>query len=660
MEIRKIKKQTSRIAFLIDTWFPFQGGPQEYVAQLARYLVEKEGYEVDIFTRNIKGKLSASEKAFEEIPGIRVKRFGLPTGPRNVIMRLWYTVAVWARLAFFGKRYFLMHGHSPLGSLVMKAAHWFNEVSTMVTVHETQVMTRRWTLKKVLHRILYLETFYNQEISTSESFLKMTNVNDHILVIPPGIDPVPFQQAGGENKSERFDVLYEGPLEWEKGIDFLFKAAKKMIDSSAFIQSKRDFLIHIVGDGSQRRALGRFADSLGISHYVKFHGKRTEEQVLPIYKTCDLFVMPSRSDGLPYSLLKAGAAGLPILATDIGDHRKVVLENQNGHLVPPDDIEEMAYYLEYYALNPHLKQMGSMSYELVKQEFDWETCFRRYKRVYEHLSSKPRRRRQPLWKLPQVLWLRRQYKTPYSGRKALKFCLTVNVEQAPGNRLLPEETEHVSAFLERFKDFCSILEIPSTLFFESDLLPHHKEALEDLISRGHELGVKARGADWVKATQRKGLIRSLREQLDKLGLLNVHMFRIHGKPDEEELTFLHEHGFEFLPVSEDPIPGLRFSYGFPIIERVFFNLKSFLSWSDEERLGAIDRLRIYCQKNGIDPFIVFECSSWEFETQDGQDHASGENFTKLSQAISHLRSEISVDFMTLQELCQSFTVPAKS
>jgi len=95
-----------------------------------------------------------------------------------------------------------------------------------------------------------------------------------------------------------------------------------------------------VGDGSERKALENLASELGISEQVTFWGQQLD--VAPFFSASDAFIMSSKSEGLPMSLLQAFSLGLPAIVTDVGGMAEVVRLAQGGIVVPANDPASMA------------------------------------------------------------------------------------------------------------------------------------------------------------------------------------------------------------------------------------------------------------------------------------------------------------------------------
>jgi len=640
MEIRKIKQRKVRIAILLDTWFPVHGSEQVHVAKLASALSQEYGYEVDILTRHMKGHLTRDEKAVEGLHGVHVHRL--------TSWRWLYFIVVFFWLIFSGKRYHVYHAHGARTSLSMKLACWITRVPTLLTVHDHAIFQKRWSLKKIADRVMFLETKYDREISVTERFLKAKNVNEQVLVIPDGIDTEPFDAVKNQTSVERFEALYVGPLTYQKGVDLLLRAVKKVVDSTDFIQTRKDFVMHIVGQGPMLPSLRKMAEDLEITKYLRFYSKLSAEALIDRYKSSHLFVLPSRWDGLPQALLQACAAGLPILSTDVGDTRRLVLENTNGHLVHAEDVDELAYYLEHFALNPQLAQMGENSRQLVEQEYNWDNMISKNLRIYEAVVDQEKEHRSKRkwimpWKLPFLKIQERAWTEPLKRKGELKFCLTVNVENSMDSE----------AFLQRSVEFAKTLEIPLTFFFDEALLAMLADPIRELQDMGHEVGIKVLQGDWNSIPGQKKSLRKLQEHLAELNLKNIRMIRPAKEIGPETLELIHEHGFEFLPVTEDPVTKLEWHYALPFGRHIRMDMENLLKLEDDELIESIGHIQRYWRAHNLPPFIVFEAHSWEFTSQEDESHASGENYSRLAQRLALLDKHSKLEYLSLSAFCKS-------
>ena len=166
-----------------------------------------------------------------------------------------------------------------------------------------------------------------------------------------------------------------GRLEPVKGHDLLLEAF-------AWILPKEENAhLVIVGDGSLRGELQELAHRLGIKDRVAFLGERSDVQRL--LRLFALYVCPSRSEGLPIAVLEAAGAGLPIVATRVGDIPGLVIDRQTGVLVPAEDIRALANAMvEMLAFPERARALGRAAAIRVRDHLSIRTTAERHCEVY--------------------------------------------------------------------------------------------------------------------------------------------------------------------------------------------------------------------------------------------------------------------------------------
>jgi glycosyltransferase involved in cell wall biosynthesis len=130
-----------------------------------------------------------------------------------------------------------------------------------------------------------------------------------------------------------FTLVYVGRLEPVKNHALLLNGFR------AALSSRPDLRLWMVGDGSERSNMERLSAQLGITSQVTFWGQQLD--VAPFFSAADAFIMSSRSEGLPISLLQAFSLGLPAIVTDVGGMTEVVRLAHAGIIVPSMDAEAM-------------------------------------------------------------------------------------------------------------------------------------------------------------------------------------------------------------------------------------------------------------------------------------------------------------------------------
>lgn len=143
----------------------------------------------------------------------------------------------------------------------------------------------------------------------------------------------------------------------------------------------------IVGDGPVRSDLTRLTQELGLDSAVLWLGERTE---IPDLMRCfDVFVQTSIVEGMSNTILEAMASGLPIVTTATGGNPELVINQDNGILVPVGHVKKLAEALGTYVMNPGLRRIhGSSSRRRAANEFDLTLMANRYAELYETTRGK--------------------------------------------------------------------------------------------------------------------------------------------------------------------------------------------------------------------------------------------------------------------------------
>ena len=141
----------------------------------------------------------------------------------------------------------------------------------------------------------------------------------------------------------------------------------------------------VVGDGPERMALERLAESHGANDHVFFAGRRSNMSA--VYGAIDVFMLPSLIEGLPMALLEAMSSALPVIATDVGDVRMVV-DGAVGALVRPGDIEALSSSIRTFAQNQERRaQMGMNARRRIIDNFSSTAMANQYMKIYRELLT---------------------------------------------------------------------------------------------------------------------------------------------------------------------------------------------------------------------------------------------------------------------------------
>jgi glycosyltransferase involved in cell wall biosynthesis len=190
------------------------------------------------------------------------------------------------------------------------------------------------------------------------------------VVIPNAVD-VASAAVARENAGELPIIVSVGRLAAPKDFPTLLRALALLEPGS--------FRARIVGDGPQRALLEDEARRLGVSTVVEFLGERDDVQAL--LARSQVFVLATRSEAHPISLLEAMAAGLPVVASQVGGVPEIL--DGHGFLVPPGDADALAARLRQLVEDPGLRvEHGGRARREAARSFDLPRFHRAYVDLY--------------------------------------------------------------------------------------------------------------------------------------------------------------------------------------------------------------------------------------------------------------------------------------
>ena len=201
---------------------------------------------------------------------------------------------------------------------------------------------------------------------------------DKVSVIPNGVTPLDTLSVNrpearknlGLNEADIF-LLSIGRLTYQKGHEFFIHALAKVV--SRFPNVKAG----ICGDGPLRPQLESQILRLGLSHHVKLLG--AWDDVSPILASADVFVLPSRWEGLSRAMMEAMAAGIPVIATRVDGIQDLVTNDVHGLLVPAEDPERLGNSILQLLRDPEMmKRIGSAGRAHVLQIHSTDDMCKKY------------------------------------------------------------------------------------------------------------------------------------------------------------------------------------------------------------------------------------------------------------------------------------------
>lgn len=227
------------------------------------------------------------------------------------------------------------HWIVPAG-LVAYVLRLVTRVPYVVTVHGADAYTLRGRLAARVKRAVLGRA--RAVLPVSADIARTLDLDPRAPVLRMGVDTAAIRRAVGGRRPEPGLVVYVGRLADKKGVDVLVDAVARVPEVRA----------EIVGDGPDRAALEDRARRLGVSDRVRFRGRQPKSEVLGALARAEAVAIPSRvgaggdMEGTPVVLCEAMAAGVPVVASDLGGLGECLVDGKTGLLVPPGDVGALA------------------------------------------------------------------------------------------------------------------------------------------------------------------------------------------------------------------------------------------------------------------------------------------------------------------------------
>ena len=203
---------------------------------------------------------------------------------------------------------------------------------------------------------------------------------DRLRLVPGGVDvdairsAIPLDRVSLGVTDDEVLLLWVGRMDPIKGLDTLVGAVDRL-------RREMPIKLLLAGDGDQRRHVEADIARRSLEKHVTLLGQR--DDVYRLMKTADLFVFPSRTEGLPHVFLEAMAASLPVVTTDVPGCRDLITDGETGRLVPPDDPAALASaILNTHAAKSQTRSMSAKASHLVSTEYTLQRCCMRYLELY--------------------------------------------------------------------------------------------------------------------------------------------------------------------------------------------------------------------------------------------------------------------------------------
>jgi len=261
-----------------------------------------------------------------------------------------------------------IHSHLYFSSNLAAVFGRRHDIPVVVTNHGLVSQTAPRWIQRLYNPTVGKFTFETADrilcyTETDKQRLRERGIDTEMSVVPNGIDCSWFRPTAGE-PDER--LLFVGRLKAGKGPQYLLEAFGELASDYPA------YSVELVGDGPLREELEEQVETLGIADRVAFRGEVPNDELPELYDDCRAFVLPSRSEGLPRTVLEAMACGRPVVTADLPQLRPLV--EDVGYTFERGSVDGLVDTLETVldADADRLDMYGARARQRVETTYSWQ------------------------------------------------------------------------------------------------------------------------------------------------------------------------------------------------------------------------------------------------------------------------------------------------
>jgi glycosyltransferase involved in cell wall biosynthesis len=381
-----------KLCIVTHTFLPHVGGIERVVYEQSKRLLKQQQYEPTILTHK---NYFPSQYIYQGIkvqcyPSLNIGfRLGIPypipnvTGYKTFLQYIKDSAIIHA------------HGHPYLSSLM--AARLAEKYSKpfILTQHNTFIEYNGiWDHVEILNDLF----IGKRTIRKAKKIITVSNATKN-YVLSLGADPEKVETIYNGVDLDRFKIIPKSRTEirkklgipqeaivattvrrlvYKNGIDTLLESAK------ITAQKNPQIIYLVVGEGPDFEEIKTRVHKLGIGKKFLLTGFISDEELPSYYNAADFSILPSKSgEGLPLVGLEAMACGLPLISTDVGGIREVMINNL-GKIIPPNNPEVMAQTTLDFA-NIEVSKLKERLRQIMVERFSWEKNVNRLTEIYQEI-----------------------------------------------------------------------------------------------------------------------------------------------------------------------------------------------------------------------------------------------------------------------------------
>ncbi|MGQ9707293.1 MAG: glycosyltransferase family 4 protein [bacterium] len=365
-----------RICLVSSSYRPYISGVGEHVHYLGKEL-KKLGHQVHVLTTTHQPVVQT-----QTLPSSRLGKAWIIRFARGeFILPVGLTLACQVKDFFSSNRFDIVHCH---GIFPPEIAYWstlYSPAPVVVTFHAVNPQLPGFVCTAFRAFFVNLRQKVNARIAVSRASRDWA---EHFFpgqynIIPNGIDLNYFHPDVKPNLpvSQNHRLLFVGRLEKRKGLEYLFQAMPKVLESFP------DTQVVVVGFGPLKYHYQQLAARLGIKKSVQFVGPVANHELAGYYTSATLCIAPATGrEAMGIVLIEAMACGLPVIASRITGYDEVIEDGVTGILVTPKNVPELAAEIIQLLKSPMLRNRIAQQARIRARDYDWGKIAGAIEKVY--------------------------------------------------------------------------------------------------------------------------------------------------------------------------------------------------------------------------------------------------------------------------------------
>jgi glycosyltransferase involved in cell wall biosynthesis len=356
------------------------GGPEKTIF-LSAEMIDKEKFSTVVVYIGQKG-----DKAF----GVTKKAEGRDVKYIELWERGRFDWRIIRKLLQIIKEYSIdiVHGHDYKSDVIGRVLRIFTPVKLISTVHgwvgnNSKERFYNYVDRKVLKK-------YDKVIAVNKPIMDLLvqkKVNPRKVELIHNAILVEDYAPQSEVKDLRSELKipdsapvlgFVGRISEEKDLPLLFMAVKKSLPDFT------DLKVLISGDGPLIDKLKDYCNKIGIGEQVFFLGQ--VQDIKRVYLTMDVFILTSKTEGIPNVILEAMAMRVPVISTNVGGVGEIIRHNTDGVLIQAGDIAGLCHYFsKMLKENDYRNNVVNEAYKRVSENFGFSARLKRIEEIYKEL-----------------------------------------------------------------------------------------------------------------------------------------------------------------------------------------------------------------------------------------------------------------------------------